>query len=284
LVELRKRRYGIDLLSDTVCIIGRVYSAGRSAVDSIVRIDSDALTDGLLEDEGDLYFSVWEKDAIIKQVKIPRDQGIDPDKLVQFEMACSLLDGEDHYYMESYELESISERLAIAYNRSLIEREILSLERRMRKPSGFRLRSLAMASGYLDYCHKEGGNLICLIDIWEKGASYCFLKNNRVVSIGMITNGDGRDGEDNNPTRKFIIDITATLQYKMTAMNEGGMTPPLSLIILTGRLADLTVAAQIEECTGIRTVMPRLRKDLFTDETFSAGANCLVGLGLTADH
>ncbi len=283
MVKFSNKRYGIDIVRDRIRIAGRTSSAGRITVDSINDFNSDDFKENMIGTDGDFYFSLPEKEAIIKWVTISPEGNLDPVKLIQFELAGTLADNNNDYYFDCYYTDPKAKNLAIAYNRNLIERKISELQKKIPKPSGFRLRSLAMAAAYINYCLHESGKLVCLLDISFNSCSYCFMKDESPLLIGGFENGIGEKHKTDNTSDKFVVDLTAMLQYELTKIARDGYSIPLSSIIITGPLTDPEMVAKIEDSMNVKSIQPRLRKELFNEEILAEAGKYLVCLGLTVD-
>lgn len=281
MVDLRNRKYGVDISDGMMRIVGRSYSAGRVLIDRIVEIGIDRPEKEILGPESELYLAISERDSIIKMVTIPTDRSLDSDKVAQFELMAALLDGPEKYYLETYATNGAAERLAVAYNRGQVDRRLHFVEEKLIKPRGFKLRSLAMAAGYLNYCRPEGGKFLCLVDISGRSASYCFLRDNCAVDVGIvgndsdITNGNGGD------TKALVLDLLATIRFKLAGINRASQSLPLSRILITGASAGTDLAANIETALHVSTSLPQPRKELFSPEAILSAEKNLVGLGLT---
>lgn len=283
MVDLRGRRYGIELSETRMRIVGRSYTPGRSSVDTILDVDLDRFEKDVIDRNADLFLAVSESDTIIKKIAIPPDKNLDPDKLAQFELSASLLDAADRYYMESFSINETSDRLAIAYNRDLVDRKVALLRELFGRPSGFKVRSWAMASGYINFCRRAGGKLICLIDIGEDQTSYCLLKDNSPVDIGSTVKYKNSESGPGSVSKGFILDLAATMQYRLVGVSGPGRSVPLSLIVLTGSQAGPELASEIEDALGTRTVFPEMKTELFSRDAIATAEKHLVGLGLTAE-
>jgi hypothetical protein len=254
--------------------------AGRSVVDTIIDVPSNQVDSSAIDKDGDLYWAVSENNAVIKRVKIPSDKNLDPDSLARFEITASLLESADEYYVESYRVNGVSERLAIAYHRTVIDQNVAYLQENFMKPSGFRLRSWAMASGYLNCCHHEGGNLICLVDINLAMASYCFIQNNLPIDVGIVMNRISSKESNDAISLDFILDIVATIEYRLAGINRPNISVPLSLLLITGSSADSELARMLENRIGVKTGLPNLKKELFANDILPGAFRYLVCLGL----
>lgn len=282
MVTFTNQRYGVDMTSDRIRIAGRTSASGRIKVDSIYDINLTDFNNTTLNKDADYYFSIPEKEAIIKWVTIIPEGNLDPIKLIQFELTGMLGDGCDDYFFDCYFIDPKSKNLAIAYNRHLIEDKIENLQKRIPKPSGFRLRSLAMASAYNNYCLPESGRFICLMDISTHSCSYCFLKETNPILIGGFENGIGEEVNEQT-NKKFAVDLSAILQYELSKIARDGYSIPLSSIIITGPATGSDLSANIEERMKIKTISPRLKKEIFTEDIYTEAGKYLVCLGLTVD-
>jgi hypothetical protein len=283
MVELRARRYGGDPVGSRLRLARRSFGAGKFQIDFLGEFDPGQNLRDQLGEEGDFHFSVYEKDAIITSVQIPEDNTLDPEKLALFEFASYLLDDSDRYFLETYSLNGRSERLAVAYNRELVDEKISLLERLLTRPAGFRLRSLALAAGYKHFCRPEGGELISLIDISPGYTSYCFMEGDHPVSVGGM--GSSPPGMESDPAgvSGYLADLVATLAFRRMLLFNAGHTAPLSLILLSGAGADVSLAGKIGEAMHLKAALPVPRTELFAPELAPLAYQYLVSLGLTVD-
>jgi len=282
-VELHGRKYGAELYDGRIRLVGQTSSTGRRTIDLLKDLPIESVGVDDIDREGSLYLAVPEKDAVIKRVKISPDRSLDPDKLAQFELVASLLDEDDNYYLESYEINSGRERLAVAYRRREIDQQLEFMQTRLIKPAGFKLRSWAMAAGYTNYCSHEGGRLVCLIDITDHLASYCFVEDKQPIHLGSVVSNAAVSEDDPASTKAYILDIVATVQYQMLTYDKLSQTVPLSSIIITGSCCREELAEGIENIIGIKTTLPIMRSELFSKDVLPEAHKYLVGLGLTAD-
>jgi hypothetical protein len=284
MVELKAKRYGIDLVGDSIRIAGRSGGTGRIHIDCFNLPEKDNLGEtGIAFDDSDIYFTIPEKDAIIKKVRVPRDAGIESQKLAEFEFMASSLDNAEDFILETHPLNKENERLVFGYRRHLVEQRIKFIEQNASKPSGFKLRAWALADGYLNYCRPEGGELVCLLDISGKHCSICFLEKNRPVIADAITD-NGADKND-APDKEYglLTDLAAVIQYHQVILFNAGCTAPLSLLIISGEKVTRDLLGAVEQKIGVKAVPPQVHESLFTSEAVGDILGYLVCLGLTVD-
>jgi len=282
-VDFKGRKYGADLTSRRARIVRKSGGSGHPVVDLIGDTRLDQLENYIRDSEAALYFSVPEKDALLKKVTIPKENGIAGDRLALFEFTSSLINDPDRYYFETHPLNGDSRHLVVGYNREFINGRMAMLEKSSLKPAGFKLRGWALASGYKNYCWKEGGELVCLLDISDDCTSFCLMHKDSPLTTGYVE-GTLYDSENGKCiSGGFLTDLSATIKYHLSLLHKSGETCPISLIIISGSSASNGVALVIEEKTGIRTVQPAVKKALFSHETVPLAPKYLVSLGLTGD-
>ncbi len=278
MVELKNQKYGVDRIGGKIRVAACIGKKNDCRAESLVSYPDSQLGEESKISGADLIFSIPENNAIIKKVKILDNKAIDPDQQAQFELAATLLDGEDRYYLESQALNGNTERLSVAYNKGMIDERLEYYARHLTRPSGFKLRSLAMAKAYRYFCRPEGGKLVCLVDINGEHASYCFLKDGFPSIIGSVEGKNG--GIVGEP---FMIDLSATLLYRQSGDPDGTGGAPLSRIIISGESADWKLAELLEKYTHVKVSIPYLKQERFLNDTQSEAAKYMVSLGLAID-
>lgn len=283
MVDLKGKKYGADITSRRARIVGKSVIAGHPVVNLIEDTKLEALGSFHIGEEDELYFSVPEKDALLKRVNVKVENSFESDKLALFEFTSSLINNDSAYYFEAHRLNGDSRHLVIGYNREFINRLISRLEAVMVRPSGYKLRGWALASGYRNYCWKEGGEMICLLDISDDCTSFCFLRKDIPVALGHIT-GTLYDSDNGKCiSNHYLTDLSTTLKYyrNLLVRDEGDV--PLSQIIISGSSASGGMASLLEESMGVRTTLPAVKKALFSHETSALAPKYLVSLGLMSD-
>jgi len=282
MVELTSRCYGADLSGDTIRLAGHTTTAGRTVVDCLEEYPSEQFGQAALGDDSRLYFSVVESEAIIKKVRIPGGTEHDSEKLALFEFGVSNPGDTERYFLETHRLGRDDNRLVVAFHRHSINQQLNFFERQAFRPSGFKLRAWALASGYRHYCWKEGGELICLVAFDGPAVSYCFLKDLAPVHLGCLENKSAV-GSESKRTTPCLTDLAATINYQLAGMFRDGCTAPLSLIVVSGRDASPEVTAELENIIGVRCCLPTPKTALFSPEVAFRAGKFLVSLGLTVD-
>ncbi len=284
MVENRIRRYGLDVTERRYRLAGRTVQAGRAIVDCLEEFRREETSSPQLESESTLYFSVPEKEAIIKKIRVPVNNGLDRDKLARYEFEASLLDNPDNYFIDTCVPNGGEDYFIIGYHREIIARRVNLLENKFILPDsqrGFRLRGWSLAQGYLNFCWKEGGELVAVVDISDDCTSFCFICHDHPVRFGHIGGFPIDNSSNEGISPHYLADLVTTLRYQQTVLAADGCTVPLSLLVLTGASASPYLAGLIEEKMRVRTSMPSLKMALFAPEIAESAGRYLTSLGLT---
>ncbi|MFH2036880.1 MAG: hypothetical protein ABIJ45_10795 [Candidatus Zixiibacteriota bacterium] len=274
MVTLSTVKYGVEIGSKKIKLIECRNLSGREKFEKIIDANIDSLNPDLCDHTADLYFSIPEPEAIIKQIHIGDNKLLDPGKRAQFEMETSLLDDNDNYYYESYPTESESERLAVAFNKKTVDDKVAWLNDHLKSPAGFKLRSLSMASAYQKYFFHETGHIICLADFNENIISYAIIKNDIPIILGAVHKNE-------SDINDLLLDFMATIQYQLALQKNHGNSIPLSKILLSGENASTELVEKLGDRIKINTALPSPKKEFFSDETFELAVSAMAGLGLT---
>jgi len=272
------KRYGLDFIHDRIIISGLTEKEGAFLAEAPIAIPLSELRHSEWDPAATVCFSIPEEHAIIKRVRIPASQNMNADELARFEMAASLLDSPDRFHMESYGANGTHERLVVAYDRRGIDEKLSLLEGYLSGSPCFRLRSLALAVGYMKYCRYSENGLICLADISANRLSYCFIREGHPVLAGGFKFGEST-GEKVLSSASFF-DLVAVLKYQMAMISVS--SGRVSSLIISGESADADLASHIEQHIQIKISLPELKKELFLDQPDTRISKYLVGLGLTA--
>ena len=281
MVELKRRRFGLDICGARTILASRSMESGLNVIDMIEEVPEENLEDRLKSGEGDLYFSISENNALIKRIAQPYDHGLDDAAVARFEFASSLLDDPEKYFIDIHEIESTKARLAVGYNKSKVDEIIARLGARQDRPAGFKLRSLALAKAYLSLCKAEGGHLVCLIDIEKDHCTYCFVFDKTAVLPGALWFSSNNGQKQNSDIDRNMLDLAATVQYRLAELSRGGLSDPLSRLIISGPGVDDSVLSKLEKLLKISTGRPQPSKASFKDDLHLKAPEAMVALGLT---
>lgn len=281
MVDFRGRRFGADLTDKRIRMVGRTSSGDHPLIDLIEETPLNHFEPDYTAESGELVFSVPENRALLKGVRVSEDKGLDPEKLALFEFTSSLLDDPSGYFFETHHLNGDHSRLVVGYKRSLIEDTIVFFEKIFSRPSGFKLRGWALAEGYRNFCWKEGGELIALVDISDDITSFCLLRDNVPIRFGHVKGTLYDHENDKLLSNSYLSDLSTSLKYNCTMVSASGENLSLSQILITGSSTSSTIASLMEDYLKTRVSVPAVKKALFSPETAPLAPKYLISLGLT---
>ena len=280
MVEFKGRKLGADLTSNRLRLVGQKIISGHPIIDIIQEPVPDRDIELAAKTDCELYFSISEKDALIKNLKLDRDNNLDKEKLIFFEFAVSNLGDPDNFFVDFQKINGGEEYLVCGFNKDMVREKMDYWTDCLIKPSGFKLRAMALARGYLNFCWKEEGELLCIIDISDDQTSFCFLHRDCPVAFGHVS-GTLYDLEDEKSiSNRYLTDLSASIQYYQMRLHHAGYTAPLSRILLSGSSASNGACLILKESNGIPTTLPSVKKALFSPETSEQAPKFLVNLGL----
>ena len=280
MVTLRDKIHGLDFQENGARLATVVSASGLLTVENLQELPSDELKSSMFDTNAELYFSVPDNEAIVKRIRITGDHTLDPEKLALFEFVSALPEDSYNYYLETYRLNGERQRLAVAYHRFPVQERISHLEKIITRPSGFRLRSLAMIEGFRKFCRPEGGELICLVNIDRSQPTLAFLNRGATVAVGAIELVFPFETEPLQ-TKSCLIDITAFVGFRLASLFSDGFTAPLSLAVLSGEMAHDSLARDLSQSLRINAVLPNFREEVLTEGKNLTAHKFLVSLGLT---
>lgn len=281
MVELKRRRFGLDINGPRMTLASRSIEAGLNVIDFIEDVDENSLAEKLTPYDGDLYFSVGENNALIKRIAQPYEHGLDETAVARFEFSSSLLDDPDKYFIDIHDVGPVKTKLAIGYNKSRVDDIISRISKNNEHPTGFKLRSLALAQAYLNLCQAEGGRLVCLLDISETYGAYCFIHEKTPVLPGALRLGAGNGDNQNGGPAADLLDLAAMVQFQLAGLAKSGLSDPLSRLIVSGPRADDVVLSRLEKSLHVSAGPPRLIKTAFKDDLGTKAPDAMIAIGLT---
>jgi len=244
--------YGATRYGDRILAVRVENDGARLMVTSLQSSDTGLTRDTL--DSGRLFFAVDERLAVVKKIRVRKTSLLETADLVRFEMSQMLLDRPDAFYFDSLPLDEpdgCRRFLAIAYHRRRIDACIEEYTQRLRKPSGFKLDAVALATGYLTFCRVAPGDLQVLIDIGPENATIALIHNRRLRSVGRL-DAPFSSGVTIPLANRLGAELKMKLGYLLAELFDEGITVPVARVILSGPYAgdDLLAAALAEHITA----------------------------------
>ena len=220
-------------------LAARVVNDGvKLTVTSLLTSDDNPSGESL--DSGQLIFNVNENQAIVKNIDIKAVSGFKVDDLVRFELSQALLDPPTEYYYDALpigETNGYRRFLTIAYHRREIDRQIDEYSHRLRKPSGFRLNSVALARGYLTFCRRDQEDLQILVDVDCDGCIMTTLYKNSIYGINRLTTLIDEKDMDSQALQ-LAREIKMTIAFQLARLVQDDIAIEPGQLTLSGKLAE----------------------------------------------
>ncbi|MCP4566585.1 MAG: hypothetical protein GY841_03265, partial [FCB group bacterium] len=185
--------YGAAYLGGQL-LVARVENDGTRTMVTALLTAEDNLNGDSLE-KGRIFFNAGDRIAVVKKIHIKNVSPEDAIGRVRFEMASSLLDQPENFYIDALPIDENGKYrrfLSIAYHREEIDQQIEKYTDLLRKPSGFKLDAVALADGYLNFCQVEPGDLQVLVNIESESVVLAIIYRQKLRAVGRleITPGD----------------------------------------------------------------------------------------------
>lgn len=280
-------RIGIDRENGHFLVARIDDSSGRIMVEQLTTMQNGGLPGNEILSGGKLVSCVPDSDVIVRPVYLPNVSIADDDSPARFELAMSMLEPED-----TFAFRIIPTGLDFRYLGLVFRRERLAdLDNSIGVghidgyPSdGYQSRAVALGQGYLAFCRRHPGELLCIVDLDKAGTSICFIFREHVVSVGHLPACDG-DLSDDKSVRRLAVELKTVINFRLMSLASDGISVPMSVLILTGEDVDERVRKIFGELFPSGVVEPQINRS-FLGENVTAdipAERYLVALGLVAN-
>ena len=287
---------GIDYRS------GRYYTARvrqdaseRKVTALVTATESELKEHQVLQGE-DIIFSVPDNEVVVKNLHLSQADKWDTDLLARFELSQSLLDDENEFCFATLSTGQPNRCLGLVTRRRNLEQLTDSLFSSLNPASlspKYEMRAVALAKGYLNFCHPKQGELVCLADFGDNVASICFVSHGDIIGLAHLPpswfdrSGSALTGLNSEPgLKKMVVEFKTVVNFRLPSLFEEGVTPPLSALIVSGDGSDSPVKSTLEQHFQVPVTSPRIdRRFLGEDAAAMEGPleDYLVAMGLTVN-
>jgi hypothetical protein len=295
---------GIDYRS------GRYYMARvrrdaseRKVTALVTATESELMEHQALEGE-DIIFSVPDDKVVIKNLHLSQAGRWDTDLLARFELSQSLLDDENEFCVATLTTGQSNRRLGLVTRRRNLEELTDSLFSTLNPAAlslKYEMRAVALGKGYLNFCHPEQGELICLADFGDNVASICFVSGGNIIGLAHLPlsqfdrsgrlwpapDGPALSGLNSEPgLMKMAVEFKTVVNFRLPSLFEEGGTPPLSALIVSGDGSDSPVKSALGQHFQVPVTAPRIDGRFLQKESAAVEGpleDYLVAMGLTVN-
>jgi hypothetical protein len=231
--------------------------------------------------------AVPDASVMVKCLNVPAGVQTLADEVVDFELAESLLEDPAAFLFQSAKGGQSDRRLGMIYRRETLSGLAEHAGLADLEPSrlSFASRALALGRGYLGFCERTAGEFIGLVDLAGSAASVCFIVQDRVADLAWV-DLRGIVLDTDTGRRQFAIDLKTVVNFRRAALQDRGVTWPLSALIVSGDQVDGHLREIIRGFFPGGVEAPRFRQSLINADSNATSENpelFLVALGLTSN-
>ncbi len=277
-------RIGFDRRDDTLYAARVEISGDRPQIKALLRSPVGQKPEHELLTSPTQYLSVPDDLVLVKRLRLKDDHEIPVKDRAFFEVSASLLED-----VSQFELDLISGGLKDYQIILASRKERLGDYSNSVAPGldsfRYRMRALALGNGYLKFCLKEPGELICLSDCTDDAASVCLIYRERIVALFGIKLERFDWGKPEDWPR-ILLEFRTILNFQLEILFGEGITIPLSAVIVGGRFTKEDILGDLGENLGANSVVLKGNEGFFADPAVAAGVpleDYIVALGLTVD-
>ena len=237
---------------------------------------------------GRVVVSVPDTEVIFKQLHLVGGESMALKPRISFELAQSLLEGEENFTFDYHTTGIQDKYFGFVFRRSLLEQisEACGFSGVGQRGSpGFRMRAYALGKGYLTFCKKEEGELVCLADLTKDQVSICFVHRQHIVDLAFLSL-DERDLTSIVEQEQLAIDLKTIVNFRQSALMNSSICLPLSALVLSGDRVDDDLRQVVQRHFPVGVSEPRFY-DGFIGNAIKTESHplerYLVALGLTAN-
>jgi hypothetical protein len=279
--------YGLDYRGGEYIQVCADNTKGRPRVESL---KSSETTPNFQElKPGQLVFSVPDSEVIMKYLKLPADIPVDIESAIRFELGQAMLDDNATLAYDYLSSHNDNNYLGFIYRRQKLENRIsrfgLNELDNSEFKSDFKTRATALAMGYLAFCHRVEGDLICLADINDSEISIAFIFQKAIVDLASLK----LPQNETQAMGKIAIDFKTLVNFKLAALAGRGISQPPSALVIandTSESPDKSISTALAKYFPAGITRPSFIEEYFPEDFKKPDfplEKYLVALGLTVN-
>ena len=295
---------GIDYRSGRYYMARVRRDASERKVTALVTVTESELKEHQTLEGEDIIFSVPDNEVVVKNLHLSQGGRWDTDLLARFELSQSLLDNENEFCVATLSTGKLNRRLGLVTRRWNLEELTDSLFSTLNPAAlslKYEMRAIALGKGYLNFCHPEQGELVCLADFGDNVASICFISGGKIIDLAHLPfsqfdrsgrhwpapDGPSLPGLNSEPElKKIAVEFKTVVNFRLPSLFEEGVTPPLSALIVSGDGRGSPVKSALEQHFQVAVTAPRIDKQFLQKEPKAIEdplEDYLVAIGLTVN-
>jgi len=277
-------RIGIDCRGQLYYVARIDHGTGRQEVKALLRLEKQHLGDHQLLKGGQSVLSLADENVLVKRLRLEGNDELP----VRFELSQTLPDGPTEYWFDSVPSGLEGQVIGLAVHRDRMKEYINALlgDRAAAFSNAYwRMRAAALAAGYLNFCRRTGGDLVCLADFNVSSVSLAFTYQGMVVDVCHLPLARFDPGSVEDIT-KMAIEMKTLINFRCANLFSEGITTPLSSLIVSGENVTEGLIENIQRMFTIDIRRPAINTGFISSEADLTGVpleNYVVALGLAAN-
>ncbi len=291
MVETSDMLVGLDP-GDQRCHLARVaLQTGRPEIVALASVEPKQLAGHQLLDDGRVIYSVRDDLVTVKKIKLGEVAPDLVDSAARFELAQSLLEDEREFCFDIIPTGPENRFLGTITRRERADQQFTAVlpdhpQSDTINQEGFaplcRARAVALGMGYLSFCHRDAGELICLADFTDRLVSVCFVHHDNIVGLDRLRI-DSFDLASDTGIGKMAVEFKTMVNFKLTSLFDNGVTVPLAALLIN-RDTEGNIGTALGEYFPNILGAPRINTGFFSEPSMANSLplpDYLVALGLT---
>ena len=241
-----------------------------------------------IANQSEIVLAIPDSAAIVKQLVLPAGDPATLNDRLEFELTHCLLEPEENFRLRFHPVDDNGHYLGFVFRREFLNAlpgEWGLAPNPAERPPAFSHRALALGLGYLTFCQREQGDLICLADLSESDASICLILNQRVVDLTSLSIS-GRDLSSSDARLQLAVDLKTVVNFRLSQLLDRGTSLPLTALVLSGEQVDEAFRQSVQNHFSMGVRPPRLPPGFLDDSITDNPASpdlFLPALGLSVN-
>jgi hypothetical protein len=279
------RHIGIDRRGNTFYAVEVDFDAGRPSIVRFYRGDTSPAGDEAWAGDTSIAVTVPDDLAIVKAICPGSGQFPSVEDRLRFELGQSLLEDESVFHFLIQPTGNERRYLGAALRRHLLSelRSGYGLEEQTDADPVYQLRSFALGRGYLNFCRRESGDLIALVDLCHGRVSVCLVYRDQIVDVISLKPGEASPDAPEARDR-LAVDLKTVVNFRLAGLMEAGVTVPVSSLLITGQDVDPSLIEAVRRYFKVNIGQPAFHEGCFAGQDLSDPAEralYLAALGST---
>ncbi len=275
---------GIDNRDGTYFVARVDQTKGRPDIKALIRFDEEHFNGHHLLEGNRIVVSIPDNQIMIKYVRLPSFDNAD--LKVRFELETALGETPENYLFDIIPTKLDNYYLGLTVRKALTHTLIKPFVQQngdINFSTGGTMRAAALARGFLTYCQQSGGEFGAIVDFGNRTASIAFYYKQQIVDLCGLPL-ETNYFNDTDAYQKVIIELKTLLNFKLAALQENGISIPLSKIFVISEFLDEKMIETLQKNLKIEIARPEIHTGFISEQNKNHEIpldKYLVALGLT---